>query len=170
MAGYEGKGAFQQLMESAAIILDDSDSCWDWGKAKDADGYGVMSKNKVSWAEVGTTKAHRASYQVFKGEIPKGLCVCHTCDNPACVHPDHLFLGTQADNMTDKKHKKRQVKYHFTDEELADIRSYRGKRKMKEVLAKYGFGRTLLNLIWTEQGRFMRADKQNPVLERLETK
>lgn len=65
-----------------------------------SDGYGQFSFSGKHY------RAHRVAYEVAKGKIPAGMFVCHTCDNPSCVNPDHLFLGTHSDNMLDM-HKKR---------------------------------------------------------------
>ncbi len=75
--------------------------CWIWSKTKNNFGYGVVSfKGKKE-------KAHRISYEIFKEPIPKGMYVLHRCDEPRCVNPDHLWLGTQGDNMRDMHKKKR---------------------------------------------------------------
>lgn len=80
--------------------------CWLWIKKGDKDGYGSFWVNDFKKS----IQAHRASYMIFKGIIPKGLLVCHSCDVTACVNPDHLFLGTAKDNVHDMYKKGRNRK------------------------------------------------------------
>jgi hypothetical protein len=75
--------------------------CWEWAAYKNKKGYGQI---KIQGKVLG---AHRVSWLLAVGEIEAGLCVLHTCDNPKCVRPDHLFLGTNADNVDDKYKKGR---------------------------------------------------------------
>jgi hypothetical protein len=78
------------------FIADESTQCWLWNSTKDKDGYGkfFIPPNR-------NDRAHRVSYELFKGNIPRGYFVCHKCDTPGCVNPDHLFLGDSFTNMQD---------------------------------------------------------------------
>jgi hypothetical protein len=76
--------------------------CWEWLGSKDGSGYGMLS---VAGA---TQRAHRFSWVLTRGPIPKGIQVLHHCDNPGCVNPAHLWLGTNADNVHDKMIKHRE--------------------------------------------------------------
>lgn len=96
--------------------------CLIWQASFRTDGYGAVRINKVLYG------AHRASYMLHKGEIPKGMVVRHTCDNKACVNPEHLILGTQADNLNDmvlRGRSRTNEKHHnvkLTDSQVEAIR------------------------------------------------
>lgn len=79
--------------------------CQEWTGFKDSDGYGKISVTLN--AKERPLSVHRVSWMIHIGNIPEGMCICHHCDNPACFRPEHLFLGTQQDNMDDKMNKKR---------------------------------------------------------------
>lgn len=83
--------------------VEKSDDCWNW-TASLSNGYGQFSKGNKQ-----ITLSHRFSYEIHIGKIPDGMFICHKCDNPRCVRPDHLFLGTSSDNMKDMASKGRGV-------------------------------------------------------------
>lgn len=85
-------------------FVEKSEGCWLWTGSKSKRGYGHF---KVSTA-LSPTRSHQFSWKLHFGEIPEGLWVLHTCDIPACVNPDHLFLGTALDNVRDMISKGRQ--------------------------------------------------------------
>ena len=99
--------------------LPEDNGCWIWLAGEDKNGYGKFSH----------TRAHRYSWELQHGPIQSTLaCVCHTCDNPRCVNPSHLFLGENKDNTQDRNQKGRQAKgiksgsAKLTDEKVKEIR------------------------------------------------
>ena len=98
------------------------DECWTWKGAKLTNGYGAFSVG------IKRISAHRFSWNLHFGEIPKGMVVCHKCDNPPCANPNHLFIGTDAENQRDKKEKGRAArgeannKAKLTEDDVREIR------------------------------------------------
>lgn len=111
--------------------------CWQWKAGFNTYGYGLFK-------ELGKTiGAHRFSYKLFIGSIPKGLLVCHTCDNRACVNPKHLWIGTEYDNAQDCVKKGRQTRAcgvknghsKLTEQQVKEIRNL--KESSYNICTKY---------------------------------
>lgn len=99
--------------------------CWLWNAGKARHGYGAFwTSRKDAYVGRKWYRAHRFSYEMHKGHIPDGLVVMHKCDNPACVNPDHLTIGTQKDNMTDRDLKKRGRVPMLPEKELRDMAAH----------------------------------------------
>ncbi len=92
----------EKLRNSVAIDIESG--CWNWSKAKNKDGYGYV------WFDGKMHRASRKAYEAFVGPVPEKLWVLHICDNPSCINPDHLFLGSHQDNANDRDRKLRQAK------------------------------------------------------------
>lgn len=89
-------------------FVEKTDSCWLWTGAKHPKGYGIFHLRGR------TPRAHVLSWILHHGPVPRGLCVLHRCDNPPCVNPDHLFLGTPQDNTDDMTRKGRHWRRRVT--------------------------------------------------------
>lgn len=130
----------------ARIEIDVITGCWNWQLALDSNGYGPVKYRNGLTPELKVSRAHQLTYLLWKGDIPEDMVVCHKCDNPQCCNPDHLFLGTQDDNMKDCVFKKRtNIKY---DKEY--IRSLRGK-PIKQILLEANISKTHLYRIWNNK-------------------
>jgi len=141
-----------RLMDNIEMIPESG--CWIWMAGRCSHFYGRLKiKGKVE-------NAHRASYREFVGEIPDGLFVCHKCDIPECINPDHLFLGTYADNMEDMRRKGRgrviagSGNYHAKLTEH-DVLLIRGEldcgTSIAELAERYGVVNSTISMIGTRQ-------------------
>ena len=132
------------------------EDCWEWTSSKDKDGYGDFRNNRKE------RKVHRFSWFLHYGEIPEGLLVCHHCDNPSCVNPTHLFMGTQKDNIQDALAKGRlkspglkgeaHGRAKLTEEQVLSIRT--SGRSEADLARKYNVDRKAIwniknHITWT---------------------
>lgn len=127
-----------------------TDNCWLWLGAKQARGYGFV---KYHGRQHG---AHRIAWQLINGPIPDGMSVCHHCDNPQCVRPEHLFIGTTSDNMIDCSRKGRLVdnsganqgRSRLTEIDVVEIRTMdKCGISQREIASKYSVSQPLISMI-----------------------
>lgn len=85
----------------AKVDTKTENECWEWTASKNNKGYGQFAINKIA------KSTHRISYTIHKGEIPDTMSICHTCNNPPCVNPKHLYIGTDTQNMRQAADEKR---------------------------------------------------------------
>lgn len=137
------------LVERFWKAVEKTETCWLWRGARKTFGYGVIGSGGNDSTSL---HAHRVSWEIHHGQIPNGLQVLHRCDVPACVNPDHLFLGTQGDNMRDAVAKGRWVaprtaqsgeghgSARLTAAQVADIRERYAAGNVTQVALGLEFG------------------------------
>ena len=132
------------------VPMREDGKCWLWHGAKDIKGYGVLRIGDM------LIKAHRYAYQYVNGNISECEFVCHTCDNPSCVNPSHLWVGTHYDNMDDKIAKGRQHKpsgdtnpnAKMTDDKILIVRDMiNSGATCQSVADHFGVSRSCINHI-----------------------
>jgi hypothetical protein len=140
--------------------------CWEWTAFKNKSGYGSFSFRG------GMIRTHRASWILTNGEIPKGegfhgTCVLHKCDNPSCVNPEHLFLGTQSENIQDRNIKGR------TQRNFGRKLSEETKRKMskpKSEKMKLKLSKSLTGKIRSEESKRKQSESRKGMITSVETR
>jgi len=144
--------------------------CVEWNRHISANGYGTLKYKRKAWI------AHRFLWQYKNGEIPKGMIVCHKCDNRKCVNPEHLFLGTTQDNVDDKMRKNRFVKScgenngtsKLTNDDIVKIRT---DIRPQHLIAKdFGVSQSLISaikagIIWKDVATDIPKDKKMTLVE-----
>lgn len=141
--------------------VDKSGDCWIWTGSRHVFGYGTIRSFDQN------VLCHRLAWESTYGPIPEGMAVCHKCDNPPCCRPEHLFLGTLADNNRDRAAKGRGAKAHrhpspgmangnavLTDAAIRDIRSTyaKGGISQQAIAEQYGVSQPLISRIVLKKG------------------
>lgn len=137
----KSKHTIEERFWSKVHKLDGPNACWTWTAGHGKHGYGMFNITKRE-----PISAHRMAWKLTYGDIPKGLCVCHHCDNKPCCRPDHLFLGTIADNNKDMVKKGRCKSRGLPGRKINTINLPRGEKhhnskltnnQIKQIRQKY---------------------------------
>jgi hypothetical protein len=160
---------YEQMLESVKKRLEkystknELNGCIEWNGCKDKDGYGLLIVSGIS-EKKRNVRAHRLSYLLNFGEVPDKMFVCHRCDNTSCINPNHLFVGTPADNVADMMSKGRYVsggKPHYgednpksklTKKQVDGIRMLKKfKISQKDIANSLGLNRTTIQRIMSNK-------------------
>lgn len=175
LAAYRAKNANLSILEAVTNVdafwsrvdVKNEDECWNWTGAKTDRNYGVYAPLPGV-----LLRTHRVAYALHNGSIDDALFVCHTCDNPPCCNPKHLFLGTPKDNNHDMIKKGRSVviygeKNHFSKLTAEQVRAiFQDQRMNREIAKDYNVSSSLISMI--RQRRIWAAETENlpPVAKR----
>lgn len=142
---------WSKVYKDGPIIIPELGSCWMWTSTRNKAGYGVIGISQKNYL------THRLSWEIQNGTIPKDLLVLHKCDNPSCINPEHLFLGTDADNVCDKMNKGRHRKRSgeatgtakVTKEQVIEIRERfaQGGIHHSQIAKEFGLSRMAVSFI-----------------------
>ena len=144
-----------KLIEKLYRNIKKQGNCWIWQKGKDIDGYGVFTSVKYE-----ERRAHRMSYKLFKGNIPKGMFILHSCHNPSCCNPEHLRIGTPAENSRDCVLAGRSTKgfkngrCKLTKQEFDYIMNQKGKISGRKLADKVSINKSQIYKIWRGEHKY----------------
>ena len=160
------KSSLMDKFMSKVSIPANRDECWIWTGHKDRRGYGTLSSgSNVHW------RASRLSYTLFCGPIHDGHFVCHSCDNPPCVNPAHLWTGTHSDNMRDmaKKSRGKNFRAKLTKDDAKTIKEITSNSiKFKDIEDKFGITRTEVRSIRRGNGKIRGSKLSDEDLKEIE--
>lgn len=138
----------------AKVAVGNSEDCWEWLGAKDPNGYGRVS----IWCKK-SQLAYRVAWKITHGVLFSNACILHRCDNPSCVNPSHLFIGTQKDNAEDRESKRRSPRGEdrpnskLTEDAVLHIREIAQDKSMSFRALSRRYGVSLKTILQVVSGR-----------------